>query len=406
MKSDFSNHIPKQTALDRLFAKWKPTPETVTVPVGDCAGRVLAEDTFAKYDLPVVRASAMDGIAVHSALFADGLPDTSGWRLGVDYIRADTGDDFDDAYDAVIPIENVTVLPEGGIALDPDTEVRPGSNVRPCGSTVRKDTPLVKAGTRLSPLDMTAIAMGGYGEVKVLRRPRVAFIPSGSELVPVGSELKRGQNFDTNSLLIRELLVRMGAEPIMHPIVKDDPAALRQAVEELLPRCDILLLGAGTSKGGEDYGTGIIAEFGEPLFHGVAAVPGRPMSMAVGGGKALVNLSGPTFAAFYSMEWAVRAMVCHFLGQKLYQRTKIRARLTEDLRTPPMFSSLNAFHVTRDGEGYLATLAALRGPNSRGQAAVLTADAIYASVPGEKPRRAGEEIELELLRNAAQLQSE
>ena len=405
MQQDFSDHITKEEALSRLFAAWTPKMGAETVPVGDCAGRVLAEDTFARFDIPVVRASAMDGIAVHSAAFQGGLPDTSGWRLGVDYIRADTGDDFDDTFDAVIAIENVTILPGGGIALAPDTEVRPGSNVRPKGSTVHCGAPLVRAGTLLTELDMTAIAMGGYGEVQVLRRPRVAFLPSGSELVPVGSVLERGQNFDTNSLMMRALLTRLGAEPILHPIVKDDPDALRQAICDLLPRCDILLLGAGTSKGGEDYGTGMLAEFGTLLFHGVLAVPGRPMSMAVADGKALVNLSGPTFAAFHSVEWAVRPMIFRCLGLPVTARPRISARLTEDFRTPPIFSSLSAFHLVRCSDGYAATPIPLRGPKSGGLAAVLTADAIYASVPGEALRRAGDEIELELLRDVSQIQS-
>ncbi len=399
MRPDFADLISKEKALELLFSKWTPKAETEMVPLAQCVGRVLAEDQLAQYNLPMVRASTMDGVAVQSQRFQDGVPDTSGWRMGVDFVRADTGDDFDDRYDAVIAIENVTLLENGGISLLPKINVYPGLNVKPCGTDLKKGAVLAKAGTLLTVMDMTAIAMGGLWEVPVLRKPRVGFLPTGSELVPVGSPLKRGQNFDTNSLLVEELLRQMGAEPVMHPIVKDDKAALTAAVEELLPQCDILLINAGTSKGGEDYCAGLLAEKGEVLFHGVAAVPGRPMSMAIMEGKAAVNLSGPTFAAFYSMDWAVRAMLCRWLGQPIARRVRVTATLTEKLQTPPFFSSMASVRLERQEDGsYLATPLALRGPKSAGTAAVLTADGVYVSQVGEKSHEAGERIEVELLR--------
>lgn len=408
MRPDMESLISKADALKLLFDHWTPAPGTEPVPVGECAGRVLAADQYARYDIPVVRASMMDGVAVKSALFRDGegLPDTSGWRLGNDFVRADTGDDFDDAYDAVIAIEDVTLTPEGGIEIRPDAaaKVAPGCNVKPRGAEVRKGALLAKAGTLLTAGDMAAIAMGGAAEVEVLKKPRVGFIPTGSELAPVGSELRRGQNFDSNSPLVRALLLQMGAEPVMHPIVRDDPAALREAVATLLPQCDILLLNAGTSKGGEDYCAAFLAEQGSVLFHGVAAVPGRPMSMAVLDGKAVVNLSGPAFAAFYGVDWAVRPLVCRWLGQPLPRRQTVTARLTGRLAVPPRFSAMTAFRVRRDGGKFIATPLAGRGPGGVGSAGLLAADAVYVSTPGEAPREAGDEIALILLRDAAALE--
>ena len=124
----------------------------------------------------------MDGIAVRSADFAEGMPDTSSWEPGKDYIRADTGDDFDDRFDAVIAIENVTFLPDGGLQLSPDTKVTKGSNVKPCGADVKKGTLLAQAGKRLTALDLAAIGMGGADCVTVRKKPVVAFVPTGSEL--------------------------------------------------------------------------------------------------------------------------------------------------------------------------------------------------------------------------------
>lgn len=396
--------IRKEEALNRLFEKWQPALQTEIIPLAQAGGRVLAQDILAQYNLPVVRASRMDGIAVRSKDFAEGKPDTSHWREGVDYVRADTGDDFDDAYDAVIAIEQVTFLPEGGLNLSDDVQVSAGSFVKPCGADLKEGTLIAKAGTVLQAQTMAAIAMAGKAEVAVVQKPRVAFIPTGSELVAAGAELKRGQNFDSNSILAAQMLRDMGAEPVMHPIVPDDPGAIRTALRSVWEKSDIVIINAGTSKGGEDYSFRMLEEAGEMLFHGVAAVPGRPMSMAVAEGKPLINLSGPAFAAFYSVDWAVRAIICRALGISIPVRERVTAVLAEDLKTPPMMSMMLSLRLTKREDGtYLAEPLALRGKKAAGMAASLTADAVYISTPGEQPLPAGSPIEVELLKNRSEI---
>lgn len=404
MKPDIANLIPKDEALSRLFACWTPQPVIETISLEEAGGRILAEDQYALYNLPIVRASTMDGVAVHADRFQNGMPDTSDWKLGTDFVRADTGDDFDDRFDAVIAIENVTLLEDGGIQIAPDTKVFPGSNVKPCGADVRKGTLLAKKGTLLTAADLGAIAMGGIPQVPVIRKPRVSFLPTGSELVPVGSPLNRGQNYDSNSVMVAQMLRDMGAVPILHPIVPDNPKILEEAFETLLAQSDIVLVNAGTSKGGEDYCAKLLEQKGNVLFHGVAAVPGRPMSIAVVEGKPVVNLSGPPFAAFYSMDWAIRSMICRALGIPVPVRETVKATLTAPFGMPPFFSLMASFHLEQKEDGtWLATPLALRGPKSAGSAAVLTADGVYITRLGEKPKEAGEEIEIELMRNRAEL---
>ncbi len=403
MHSDFSKLPTKAKALQLLFDAWTPTIEVERIPLVEGKGRVLAEDQLAQYNLPVVRASTMDGIAVRSALFAEGIPDTSAWTLGEDYVRADTGDDFDDRFDAVIAIEQVTFPESGGIALAPDTKVAKGTNVKPSGADIRAGSLLVPAGKILRPQDLAAIGMGGGDTIPVRKRPRVGFLPTGSELVPIGAPLQRGQNFDTNSVLAAEMLRELGAEPVLHPICRDDPAALSAAVEALLPQVDILLINAGTSKGGEDYCASLLEEKGTVLFHGVAAVPGRPMSMAILDGKPVVNLSGPAFAAFYSLDWAARAIICRSLGIPAPVRQTVNAILTERLQTPPIFSMMMPMQVEQREGTWYATPIPLRGPKGRGNAVALSANALYISELREKPHEPGSEITVELTTNPAWL---
>jgi molybdopterin molybdotransferase/putative molybdopterin biosynthesis protein len=404
MRPDLKDIISKEEALNRIFSGWNPQAAQETVSITDAAGRILAQDQYARCNLPVVRASMMDGIAVKSERFAHGTPDTSGWRPGVDYIRADTGDDFDDAYDAVIAIENVTFLENGGITLPENINARAGFNVKPCGADVKEGSLLAKKGRLLQAQDLAAIAMGGIAEVPVFKKPGVAFLPTGTELIPVGQPLHRGQNYDTNSIMIRQMLLDMGAEPVMHPPVPDQPEKIQEAFDSLIAQADIVLIGAGTSKGSEDYSFRLLEEKGALLFHGVAAVPGRPMSAAIFGEKLVVNLSGPSFAAFYSMDWAVRAIVARFFGMTPPVREKITAVLTERLQMPPFFSLMASLRVEKTEDGrYLATPVVLRGPKAAGSAAALTADGIYITTPGERAREAGETIEIELLRNRSEI---
>lgn len=105
----------RKQVIETLFEKWIPEDRTEMIPVDEALNRVLARDYTASCTIPVVRASSMDGVAVMSGRFQSGMPDTSGWKNGEDFCRADTGDDFDDRYDAVIPIEAVNLIDSNSI---------------------------------------------------------------------------------------------------------------------------------------------------------------------------------------------------------------------------------------------------------------------------------------------------
>jgi molybdopterin molybdotransferase/putative molybdopterin biosynthesis protein len=385
----------RREAIEAILEKWKPAPERERLPVDEALGRVAACDHFSRHDLPVVRASSMDGIGVTSSMFADGRPDTSLWREGDAYARADTGDDFDDRFDAVIPIEAVRFLADGGISLAEDLRVTPGMNVRPAGSSVRKGERLVAAGTRLRPFDLAALVLGGIEEAEVLKKPIVAFIPTGNELVPQGSAPARGQTVDSNSALVKHMLAEMGAAPLCFPIVRDDKEALRAAVRRARAEADIVLLCGGSSKGGEDEGADVIAEMGESLFHWIASAPGRPMAAAMFDGAPLINMPGPPLAAYFVTDWCVRALVAHFLGEAGFARKTVRARLPEGLEATEGMEILRKLELQKSGESYEA-----RAIDMRASSAVrsLTAPAQLVTDAEPRDKSPGESVEIELLR--------
>lgn len=388
-------------ALEDFFAAWEPQCGYELVTLDEACGRVLAEDVESLVTVPVVRASACDGIAVRSADFADGLPDTSSWRLGVEFVRADTGDDFPDEYDAVVMIEKAAIQEDGSVVLDDDVQVEPGTNTMRAGSTVRAGKPILKAGALIRPTDLAALCMGGLSAVKVRKRPVVAFIPTGSELVSFGMRPQRGQVVDANSLMCKGMLESYGARVVKYPIVRDDPAALEAAFERALETSDLVVVNGGSAVGEEDFNVRMIEKRGRVVHHYVAAAPGRPIMMAVVDGKPVVDLPGPPMAAYYGTDWCLQAVVCRMLGVPMPQRQTVRAVTDEAYRTFGGFDLLGRWDVRKTADGLVAHPYNFK----RGeQVECLTSNAHRVSPIGEWGVEEGEEIELELIRGAEWLE--
>ena len=381
--------------LETLLQRWDPVSQTETIPVEAALGRVLTRDQYAQATIPVARASAMGGVAVCAVRFGQGMPDTAGWKLGVDFCRADTGDDFDDRFDAVIPIEGVQISEKGQLTILGDMQVRPGDNIRPRGSAIRTGELVARKHRQLRPFDLACLAMGGIAQVEVYRRPRVAFIPTGSELVPLGAPVGRGQTIDSNTLLAQAMLTEMGAEPLCYPIVPDQPGALAEALEQALQAADILLLNGGSSKGAEDYNARLLEERGAALFHWVAAAPGKPLCVGLIQNKPVINLPGPPMAALYGMDWCVRAMVHRLLHKPMPRRQTIQGILTEPIQPPKDMEILCMMEVQPTQEGYLVKRKPWRGGS---MADALGAGAVYVTELGREVCPAGETLEVTLLR--------
>lgn len=390
----------KKEVLEKLYAELKWEVQIETIMVEDAIGRVLAEDAYAVHNIPVVRASAMDGIAVRSTDFAAGLPNTETWKYGMDYERADTGDDFPDHFDAVIPIEKVTLLPDGGVELEENVQVYPKLNVRPCGSMLRKGELLVKQWRKLTPSDLSVLVLGGVTEVRVVRKPTVAFIPTGSELVPAGTTLTRGKNIDSNSILVKHMLLEMGADTICYPIIEDEPEKLEQALDDVLEWADIVIINGGSSKGGEDFNADLLKKKGKIICHNVAAAPGRPICVAMVQSKPVINIPGPAVACFYSMDWCVRAIVAYYLNQNKTKRKSIKARLTEEITYRKGMEILCKMEIKRTKEGYVARQMPFKVSSV---AENLTAPGIFITDPNVDHQPKDSEIEIELLRDESEL---
>ncbi|MDR3298539.1 MAG: molybdopterin molybdotransferase MoeA [Candidatus Accumulibacter sp.] len=393
VKDDFPS---RSSVLSRLFEKWRAPLRTERVGTEDAIGRVLAADVFSLCDHPVFRASRMDGVALKSESFRDGVPDASAWTPGRDYARADTGDDFDDAFDAVVAVEDVEFLAGGGLRFHPETgPVTKGMNVAGKGEKIRLGMRLVERGTRLLAVDLAAIAMGAVSEIEVYRKPTVVFIATGSELVPLGHIPERGQTVNSNSLLAKHILGEMGAEVILHPIVRDDHNLLAAALDEALGRADVVVLGAGTSKGAEDWSHALLAERGELICHGVASAPGKPLAMALVDGKPVINVAGPPIACFYGMDWCARAVLNAFFDLPVPKRHTVKARLAEEIHSGPNFELFVRIRLEKTEDGYIAhPLSHFAGT----PVDAIRSEGLYITKLAPEPTEKGDLIEVELMR--------
>src|SRR5215208_4519205 len=217
---------------------------TETIPLDEQAlGRITGASIWARVSSPHYHASAMDGFAVRAIMTNGALPSKPlTLHMGPEAAYVDTGDPLPDWANAVIPIENVESLDELGTIVANVREpfsirirasVAPWSHVRPLGEDIVATQLVLPAGHILKPADLGAIAASGHQEIKVSRKPNIAILPTGTELVPLGSRLKAGDILEYNSLVIAAQIKSMGGEPTRYSIVKDDFDLICERVREV-----------------------------------------------------------------------------------------------------------------------------------------------------------------------------
>ena len=316
---DQSSHVEvtRDEALARLLGACAFAPGTETLPLGDAFGRVLAQDLRAQLDMPNCLTCAMDSVAVHWADFEGGMPDTSAWVRGVNWEFANTGIGMPEGFDTAIVIEHAAITEDADGTQHVTFDALPTSQFAgtiAAGSRMREGDVLVAAGEVLSPLLISLAASGNNTEAVVFARPVVGFIPTGNELVQPGSAVARGKNIETNSLLAKGKIEGWGGICRIFDIVRDDPAAIREAVLTAARECDIVVLNAGSSKGNDDWNIEMLEEVGTVLYHETNHGPGHHSSGSVVEGTPVVGISGPPGGAAFTMDFYLYPLVQHWFG--------------------------------------------------------------------------------------------
>lgn len=339
-----------------MLAAVRPLPAEL-VPIVEAAGRVVADDVRARVDLPPFASSAMDGFAVRAADLPGTLPiageSAAGspfdGRLEVGAAAAiSTGAVVPEGADCVIPVERV-VIHDNSVEIS--IEAQSGTNVRPRGGDTAMGDLVVPAGTRLTAARIAAAAATGIATLPCARRPRVAVLATGSELVAPGEDLREGQIYESNTVMLSSALAEAGALVEPAAPAADDEAALREALERGLG-ADVLVTSGGVSVGEHDLVRAVERQLGvEEVFWRVSMKPGKPISFGTRGETLVFGLPGNPVSALVGSELFVKPALRALQGLADPLPRFEPGRLSAALRRDPERDEFVRARSRVDGDG-------------------------------------------------------
>jgi putative molybdopterin biosynthesis protein len=392
------------------------------VPLAHALGRITSAPIWARLSSPHYHAAAMDGVAVRAADTV-GANEISPRRLalGGQAIWVDTGDPLPPDSDAVIMAEHVQTIDQQTIEIS--AAVAPWQHVRPLGEDIVATELVLPENHRLRPADLGALAAAGHTDVHVRRRPRVAIIPTGTELVSLETIDDRRSTIDDqvetsstvdrrssvpppgaiiefNSLILAGQVAEWGGLAERYAPVPDRRELLGAAIERALAECDLVVVNAGSSAGSEDYTATVLAELGEVAVHGVAIRPGHPAILAVAAGKPALGLPGYPVSTALTAELFLRPLVYRLQGQPPPRRPTIAATISRKIHSPAGEDEFVRVTLGQVGERMVAA------PLARGAGVVMSlvrADGLLRIPRFSEGFHAGADVTVELLRDPAEL---
>jgi putative molybdopterin biosynthesis protein len=412
----YLHDVPLEEAWSRFTqaledaSLWQPLGEE-RIPLEEALGRITSEPIWAYLSSPHYHAAAMDGFALRAR-------DTSGasdrapvtLEVGSEATYVDTGDPMPEWADAVVPIEHVEAVDGGGDRLHWKSirlrnALAPWTHVRAMGEDMVATELVLPAGRCLRPVDLGAIAGCGHPSVQVWRKPRVAILPTGSELVPVGSAVKAGQILEYNSLVLAAQIETWGGSPTRFPIIPDDHKQIQAAVRSAAESYDLILVNAGSSAGSEDFTARVVQSLGDLLVHGVAVRPGHPVILGMihrteqrdtHGAPAripIIGVPGYPVSAALTGEIFVEPLLSCWLGRQALEARTIQAVMTRKVHSSLGDEEYLRVTVGRVGDRVIAA------PLTRGAGVITSlvrADGVVRIASGIQGIQAGEEVTVQL----------
>ena len=274
-------------ALTQIIDAVEPLHKTKTVSVRDALGRVVASEVRSRINVPGHTNSAMDGYAIRGAdipaqaqaIFSvlgtswAGRPYPGSIRSG-ECVRIMTGAVMPDSADTVVMQERIQ---KKGKTISIDCSNKPGQNVRQAGEDIRVGNVVLDQGKHIGPAELGLLASAGVREVAVYQKLRVAFFSTGDELRPVGTELQKGQIYDSNRYTLYGMLSRLGVEINDLGVIRDERSAVEQAFSDAAAQADVVITSGGVSVGEADFVKETLEQLGSVHFWKVAMKPGRPL---------------------------------------------------------------------------------------------------------------------------------
>jgi putative molybdopterin biosynthesis protein len=343
-QQQFLNVIDRDEAEERFQAALDLRPLAAElVPLAAALGRVLAEDVRSGVDVPSFDRSNVDGYAVHAAdtfgaseqrprmlvlageSIATGVAPRGEVAAG-EGIEIATGAMLPRGADAVVMVEH-TDATRGDLLVY--RAVTPGANVTFTGTDLGAGELVLHAGELLTSRETGLLAAIGVADVPVIRRPLVAILSTGDEIIAPGGIMRPGLVYDSNARILADAVRELGGEPLELGIIRDDAAALRKQLSQAIASSDLVLLSGGTSKGAGDLCYHVVSELREPgiVAHGVALKPGKPICLAATRGKPVVVLPGFPTSAIFTFHEFVAPVIRRLAGRPLQDKNAVQASL-------------------------------------------------------------------------------
>ncbi len=402
-------------ARERILSSFQPVT-TETLPLTGCSNRVLAQDVLAANDLPPFDNSSMDGFAVRASDVVEATP-ASPRRLRVvadipagsqptislgagEAARIMTGAPLPDGADAVVPVEE-TDFNNRNAGTPAPQEVQifraaaVGANRRARGMDIRLGNVVLEKGRVLRPQDLGLLAMLGFGNVAIYRKPRLVLFSSGDELLDVDAPLEAGKIRDSNSYTLAALIEEAGAEVIRLGVAKDNYDSVKALLEKAARAgVDLILSSAGVSVGAFDFVKQVIESNGKMDFWRVNMRPGKPVAFGEYGNIPFIGLPGNPVSAFVGFEVFVRPALQRLRGSSSGGRPTVRVRCEEQIDSDGRESYLRA-QIHEENGNFVANLTGHQG--SGNLHSLVQANALLIIPAGVKCVPAGQELQAWLI---------
>ncbi len=383
-----------QQARECVLREVHAQPATEQVSVLDSAGRVLAEGISADRDYPPFPRSARDGFALRAADLPGELRVIGEVRAGEVFqgsvgkgqaVEIMTGAPLPDGTDSVIMVEHTE---RSGDLVRTDRTPKPGDNFSPRGTEARSGDIVLSAGCRLGFAEVALLAMVGRQCVSVYRRPHVAILPTGDEIVEAGEQPREFQIRNSNAWSLATQVQRAGGIPEILPIARDNYQSTRSLIERGLG-ADLLLLSGGVSAGKYDIVERVLAELGGHFFFDrVLIQPGQPLVFGKAGDRFFFGLPGNPASTMVTFELFARAAIERLGGASETPLPLLRARLTRDFRHKPGLTRFLPARLSDDG----ATVTPASWHGSGDIPALARANAFLVADPERESWNAGDDI--------------
>ncbi len=374
------------------------------VRVIDSQGRVAAQPVFAKYSSPFYHSAAMDGYAVRCAdTFTAGETAPLLLKIGSDAVFVDTGDPMPDGFNAVIMIEDVNVA-EGHIEIY--QPVTPYQNVRTIGEDIVATELIIPENHIIRPIDIGAMLASGNLEIKVRKKPKLAIIPTGTEIIepekvkerpPVPPEI-----IEYNSAMFQGLALDLNAETIRFPIVEDNLESIRKALFDASLLSDIVVINAGAGRGSEDYTLEAIQSLGEVLVNGAAIKPGKPVIIGIINNKPVFGIPGYPVSAYITFQLFVTPVVARLSAITAKAGEEIQAVISRQIASSLGIDEFVRVKAGVVGDKQIAT------PIGRGAGLLMSlvrADGIIRIPADSEGLSAGHKVTVQLLRHKDEIKN-